>query len=220
MRHYYLIVDTETTKSRTVADFGAVLVDRTGSIVEQFGCMVNGHFGKLPLFSNPESNPNDFWSEQSAQRRMKQYDEMLEDGRRSISSVALVNQWLSGINARYSPTLTAYNLPFDLGSCGRTGINLGMFNFRFCLMRAAKKTICSSADYVEFCENWNLKTPTGRVRMTADSVAKFVCFNGERYGLLDDEPHTALEDSRDYEAKILWYILENHTRQQIWRLGQ
>ena len=47
MRHFYLIVDTETTKRGTVADFGAVVVTKQGRIVEQFGAMVHGHFGKL-----------------------------------------------------------------------------------------------------------------------------------------------------------------------------
>ena len=46
MKHYYLIVDTETTRRNTVADFGAVLVTRKGEIVEQFGAMVLGEFGK------------------------------------------------------------------------------------------------------------------------------------------------------------------------------
>ena len=45
MRHYYLIVDTETTQRGTVADFGAVIVTKQGEIVEQFGAMVLGHFG-------------------------------------------------------------------------------------------------------------------------------------------------------------------------------
>ena len=60
-KHTYLIVDTETTKNQTVADFGAVLMTRNGNIVEQFGAMVGGHFGKMPLFSDPKANPNDFW---------------------------------------------------------------------------------------------------------------------------------------------------------------
>ena len=40
MKHYYLIVDTETTRRDTVADFGAVVVDRKGKIVDQFGALV------------------------------------------------------------------------------------------------------------------------------------------------------------------------------------
>ena len=95
MRHFYLIVDTETTKRGTVADFGAVVVTKQGRIVEQFGAMVLGHFGKLPLFSDPSADPAAFWSEQSAQRRAKNYDDMLESGERSIASPQLINQWLA-----------------------------------------------------------------------------------------------------------------------------
>ena len=43
-KHYYLIVDTETTFTRgetdTVADFGAVIVDRQNLIIESRGVLV------------------------------------------------------------------------------------------------------------------------------------------------------------------------------------
>ena len=149
-KHYYLIVDTETTKYQTVADFGAVVVDKKGAIIEQFGALVLGHFGQMPLFSDPTANPDAFWSEQSADRRLKHYDEMLDTGERSISSPALINQWLAGINARYAPILTAYNIAFDFGKCRNTRINLGIFNSRFCLMRTAKRKIGVLADIRHF----------------------------------------------------------------------
>ena len=215
MRHYYLIVDTETTQRGTVADFGAVIVTKQGEIVEQFGAMVLGHFGKLPLFSDPSADPDAFWSEQSAYRRAKNYDDMLESGERSISSPALINQWLSAINARYNPVLTAYNLAFDFGKCRNTRINLGIFNSRFCLMKSAKRKIGVLADYQQFCYDNNLLTAKLRKpSMTADAMAKFICND------LPDEPHTALEDARDYEAMILAYILRDTTRKQLMELGQ
>jgi len=214
-KHYYLIVDTETTKKQTVADFGAVVVDRQGAIVDQFGAMVLGHFGKLPLFSDPSADPDAFWSEQSAHRRAKNYDAMLESGERSISSPALINQWLAGINARYAPILTAYNIAFDFGKCRNTRINLGIFNSRFCLMKTAKRKIGVLADYQQFCYDNNLLTKKLRKpQMTADAMAKYICPE------MPDEPHTALEDARDYEALILAYILRDTTRKQILELGQ
>ena len=216
MKHFYLVVDTETTKRGTVADFGAVLMTKQGEIVEQFGAMVLGHFGKMPLFSDPAADPAAFWSEQSAQRRAKNYDDMLESGERSISSVGLINQWLSGINARYSPVLTAYNIAFDLGKCRNTRINLGIFNQKFCLMKAAKRKIGALAEYHEFCQTNGFLTAKRRdPSMTADTMAKFIL------GLdLADEPHQALEDARDYEAPILTKILESVTRKQLLELGR
>ena len=220
MRHYYLIVDTETTKRGTVADFGAVIVTKQGEIVEQFGAMVLGHFGKLPLFSDPSADADAFWSEQSAYRRAKNYDDMLESGERSISSPALINQWLAGIKARYNPTLTAYNLAFDLGKCRNTRINLGIFGSRFCLMKSAKRKIGVLASYQDFCKARGLLTAKLRKpSMTADAMAKYIA-DTEYSGSLADEPHTALEDARDYEAMILTHILRDTTRAQILELGQ
>jgi len=220
MRHYYLIVDTETTQRGTVADFGAVIVTKQGEIVEQFGAMVLGHFGKLPLFSDPSADPDAFWSEQSAYRRAKHYDDMLESGERSISSPALINQWLAGIKARYNPTLTAYNLAFDLGKCRNTRINLGIFGSRFCLMKAAKRKIGVLACYQDFCKARGLLTAKlKRPSMTADAMAKYIA-DTEYSGSLADEPHTALEDARDYEAMILTHILRDTTRAQLLELGK
>ena len=216
MKHYYLIVDTETTRRDTVADFGAVVVDRKGKIVDQFGALVLGHFGKFALFSDASLDDNEFWSDQSARRRQKNYEAMLEAGQRSISSPALIQQWLWATNARYAPVLTAYQLSFDFGKCEKTRINLGIFSESFCLMKAAKKSIGVLADYQDFCrDNFLLTKKLRKPQMTADAMAKYIIGEG-----LADEPHTALEDARDYEAAILHYLLRSHTRKQLLELGK
>jgi len=216
MRHYYLIVDTETTQRGTVADFGAVLITKQGEIVERFGAMVLNHFGSLPLFADVTAPDSALWSEQSAKRREKDYYAMLESGERSISSVGLINQWLAGINARYAPVLTAYNIAFDLGKCRNTRIDLGIFAQSFCLMKAAKRQIGTLAEYHDFCNaNDFLTAKLRKPSMTADTMAKFI------FGLsLADEPHTALEDAQFYEAPILTKILESVTRKQLMELGR
>jgi len=213
-KHTYLIVDTETTKKQTVADFGAVIMARDGTIIEQFGAMVGGHFGKMPLFSDPTANPEAFWSEQSAQRRAKNYDDMLERGERSIATPALINKWLERIRGQYNPILTAYNIAFDFGKCRNTKIDLGIFGARFCLMKAAKRHFVNE-DYMRFCVDNNRLTPTGLASTTADSMATYIVGND-----LAPEPHTALEDARDYEAVILAKILETTTRAKLLELGR
>ena len=216
MRHFYLIVDTETTKKQTVADFGAVIVTKQGEIVERFGAMVLGHFGKMPLFADATAPDSALWSEQSARRREKDYYSMLDTGERSIASPALINQWLVRVNAQYAPVLTAYNLAFDLGKCRNTRIDLGIFGQSFCLMKAAKRQIGTLAEYHEFCNaNGFLTAKLRKPSMTADTMAKFI------FGLsLADEPHTALEDAQFYEAPILTKILESVTRKQLLELGK
>ena len=213
-KHTYLIVDTETTKYQTVADFGAVVMTRDGTIVEQFGAMVSGHFGTMPLFSDPSANPDDFWSEQSAKRRAKHYDDMLECGERSISSPALINKWLERVCGQHDPVLTAYNIAFDFGKCRNTKINLGIFGSRFCLMKAAKRHFVNE-EYMQFCVENRRLTPTGRPSTTADSMATYIVGND-----LAREPHTALEDARDYEAIILAKILETTTRAKLLEIGR
>ena len=216
MKQYYRIVDTETTAKNTVADFGAVLITKQGEIVERFGAMVLNHFGSLPLFADATAPDSALWSEQSAKRREKDYYAMLESGERSISSVGLINQWLAGINSRYAPVLTAYNLAFDLGKCRNTRIDLGIFGQSFCLMKAAKRQIGTLAEYHDFCNaNGFLTAKLRKPSMTADTMAKFI------FGLsLADEPHTALEDAQFYEAPILTKILESVTRKQLMELGR
>ena len=215
-KHYYLIVDTETTKKQTVADFGAVVVDRQGKIHEQFGVLLHGHFGTIPLFSNSNLPAEEFFSTQMVHRRRKNYDDMLETGQRSLCSPQLVQLWLARILGQYNPIVTAYNLSFDFGKCANTGIDLGIFSERFCLMRAAHRSICTTPEYSEFCHANGHTTPTGKLRRTADAVAKFVA--RDCYNSLADEPHTALEDARDYEAMILGEILKTHTRKQLLEL--
>lgn len=213
-KHYYLIVDTETTMRGTVADFGAVIVDKQGNIVEQFACMVEGEFGVHPLFFNPKAKASDFWSAQSAQRRAKGYKKMLVRGDRVIASPAAIVRWLERVRGQYNPVVTAYNISFDLGKCRNTGIDLGIFGSRFCLMKAAKATIGQTAEYAEFCHARNLLTPTGLLKTTADAMARFIMGDD-----LPEEPHTALEDARDYEAVILAYILRNMSRKKLLALG-
>ena len=216
MRHFYLIVDTETTQRGTVADFGAVLITKQGEIVERFGAMVLNHFGSLPLFADATAPDSSLWSAQSAKRREKDYYSMLESGERSISSVGLINQWLAGINARYAPVLTAYNIAFDLGKCRNTRIDLGIFAQSFCLMKAAKRQIGTLAEYHDFCNaNGLLTAKLRKPSMTADTMAKFIFGTS-----LEDEPHTALEDAQFYEAPILTKILESVTRKQLMELGR
>tara|TARA_B100000073_G_C23658459_1_gene543497 strand:- start:435 stop:1097 length:663 start_codon:yes stop_codon:yes gene_type:complete len=218
-KHYYLIVDTETTQKQTVADFGAVIMDRKGAIVEQFAVLLNGHFGKLPLFAAKDLPADAFFSKQTRARRLKHYEDLLDAGQRSICSPTLVNIWLSRILGQYKPVLTAYNISFDFGKCRNTGIDLGIFSQKFCLMKAAKNMIGTTTEYVDWCKERNLWTKKRtRVSMTADTMAKFIA--RDAYNALADEPHTALEDARDYEAMILASLLKNNTRKTVLEAGQ
>ena len=209
-KHYYLIVDTETTMQQTVADFGAVVVDRQGNIIEQFGVLLDGHFGTLDLFHDVYAPAESFWSTMKLHRRKKHYDQLLANGQRSICSASLVNLWLTRIKAQYNPIVTAYNIAFDLGKCRNTGIDLGIFENSFCLMKKAKEHLINDS-YIDFChENNFLTAKLRKPSTTADTMAKYILGTD-----LADEPHTALEDARDYERPILKALLSTLSRKKL-----
>ena len=203
-KQYFLIVDTETTVKDTVADFGAVIVDRKGSIVSQCAVLVHEHFDAMDLFYTGDSG---FWGKQAAAERKKKYFGMLDAGTRMLSSVSAINRWLEKAAGKFSPTLTAYNLPFDVNKCGNTNIDLNMFSERFCLWAAATGNICNTKAYKQFAlENHLFGSPTEFGNMTYKTNAEAVA--GYLAGNMTDEPHTAIEDAIQYELPILTHILK------------
>jgi hypothetical protein len=204
-KSYFVLIDTETTQDQLVADFGAIIVDRKGNIVNQCAVLVGGVFTdpvNHPLFFT--SDPDGVWSEQGQKKRYENYHRMLDSGSRMIAGVSAINNWLAKASATYQPILTAYNLPFDLHKCGNTGIDLTLFPNNFCLWKAAFTAYAHSKAYRKMVLDlhaFNNPTPYGNMsfKTNAETMARF-CLNEP---FLEDEPHTALEDLVFYELPIL-----------------
>ena len=196
-KHFYLIVDTETTNQNLVADFGAVVVDRGGKVWAEFGALLDDSDFHFAL-----------GSKKAVQAKYKQITAL---GYRCNASVAYINNWLAFIRDTFNPTLTAYNIGFDMGKCRNTGINLDQFKNRFDLLALSKKAIVSTDEYATWAYANNALTPTlGKPSASADFVARYLD------NTLPPEPHTALEDARDYEALILSYCIHSpRTRSEI-----
>jgi len=210
-KHHFLIIDSETTVQDTIADFGAVVVDRKGAIQTQCAVLLRGHFDAMELFYTGESG---FWGKASAQKRREAYTAMLNEGSRMLCSVAAVNRWLEKVAGKYNPTLTAYNLPFDADKCQKTGIDLNPFATRFCLWAAASNTICRSKKYRAFAlQNHLFNPPTEFGNMTYKTNAE--CVAGYLGGQFVTEPHTALEDAIQFEVPILVAILRNRKWREL-----
>jgi hypothetical protein len=210
-KKFFLTVDTETTQTEMVADFGVVVSDKQGHIHYEGGFMIAETYCDAknhPLF-HIFGDGSDVFSKASLPARRARYDAMIADGRRMVASRAAINSLLAKINARYSPVVTAYNLDFDARVCANTGIDLTHFEQRFCLWAAAAQKWGNSKDFLAFVlENgyFGNRTKTGHVgvQTKADVMAKFLLGAG-----LPDEPHTALEDARDYELPILTALVKN-----------
>ena len=204
-KQYFIIVDTETTINDKVVDFGAVVVDRKGIVVAQCAIMVQSVFGVDKLFYNKDAAG--IWAAASIDRRMGNYNSMLEAGTRMLASVNAINRWLEKVNAKYNPTLTAYNLAFDRSKCENTQIDLSIFADRFCLWAAAVGNICNTKQYRQFvAENHLFNKVTEHGNMTFSTTAESVA--GYLAGEMSKEPHTAFEDALYYELPILVNILK------------
>jgi len=203
-----LIVDTETTITQTVADFGAVVVDlSTATILEQAGVLVWKQFGKKDLWYDSSVDDEDYWSRGNSKLRNKKYQGYVDAGWRTIAAIAWINGWLIRMHEKYDPIITAYNLGYDNKVCKNTKIDLGIFSENKCLWRhAAQKAYSKDADYVDFCHAKGYLTPSGKISTKADHVAHFVLLS--HLDVYEKEPHTALEDARDYEWPIAYDLFQ------------
>ena len=209
-KKFFLIVDTETTQTNRVADFGAVVCDKQGNIHHEIGVLTGDFFSDRenhPLF-HIYGDANDVFSKASLPARYARYEEMLQSGQRMLASVQAINRWLAKVQAKYNPELTAYNLAFDLDKCEKSGIVLDGFSTRWCLWHASAAKWGNSKAYLQFALDnhyFGNRTKGGHmgVQTKADRMAKFL------HPHLPDEPHTALEDARDYERLILAALVKN-----------
>lgn len=204
-KQYFAILDTETTMENTVADFAIIIVDREGKIYNQCAVLVAGHYDKFELFH--DKHANDIWGYGGLIKRKENYAKMLESGTRMLASVNAINKWINQAIGKYNPSLTAYNLAFDLDKCKNTGIDLSGFTSQFCLWQAAVGNICNTKGYRNFVlENHAFNKVTENGNMTFSTNAETVC--GFIKGDFQIEPHTALEDARDFELPILTEVIK------------
>lgn len=205
-KKYFLVVDTETTMTDKVADFGAIVVDKAGTIHAECAVLVRDFYlerDEHTLFHNSDWKDT-MWGKHRLEARYSDYDRMLSDGRRMLASVAALNSWLVKAALKYQPILTAYNLQFDLGKCANSGIDLSVFDKRFCLWYAAANRWMASKEYRQFIldgHHFNPPTKLGNMsyQTKAEPMAAFVLGDHD----MPNEPHTAIEDARDYELPIL-----------------
>lgn len=210
-KQYFAILDTETTIENTVADFAIVICDREGRVYNQCAVLVAGHYGNFELFH--DKNANDIWGYGGLEKRKAAYVEMLESGKRMLASVNAINKWIAQAVGKYNPQLTAYNFAFDKDKCEKTGIDLSAFTNSFCLWQAAVGNICGTKQFKQFVlENHAFNNVTQFGNMTLKTNAEIVCgfINGE----FKEEPHTALEDARDFELPILREIVKKKKWQE------
>jgi hypothetical protein len=211
-KKFFVTIDTETTQSGMVADLGVVVSDKQGNIHYEQGLLIGDFFSDReahPLF-HVYGDANDVFSKASLPKRYERYEAMLQDGKRMLCSVAAVNRLFAKIANRYNPVATAYNKAFDWDKLDNSGVPVAdFFPKSFCLWHAAVAKWGNTREFKAFAlqqHRFGNRTKTGHmgIQTKADVMAKFLL--GES---LPDEPHTALEDARDYEVPILTALVKN-----------
>lgn len=209
-KDFFLIVDTETTIGDKVADLGIIISDRKGNIHAQAAVLVREFYldrDNYPLFH--DNSADALWGKSNLPKRYAEYDAMLSDGRRMLASVPAINRWLAKANAQFNPIVTAYNWAFDRDKLRKSGIDFDMFNRSFCLWHHAANKWGRTKAYLQFvldCHGFNKPTTHGNMsfKSNAEIMARFILNNPS----LEDEPHTAFEDAKDYELPILLALLK------------
>src|SRR5688572_1781216 len=95
-KKWFLVIDTETTQTNKVADFGAVVCGKDGKIEREAGLLVRDFYldrDNHPLF-HTSGIADPLWGKRNLPRRYANYDDMLKDGSRMLASVAAINRWL------------------------------------------------------------------------------------------------------------------------------
>lgn len=197
-KEFFLILDSETTITDLVYDFGAVIVDRHGNIQTKCAILIQEAMQDDLFYDHKTA----LWSKANAAAKKVMYADMITAGNRSIASVAAVNRWLEKAIGKYNPMLTAYNLAFDAGKCANTGIDLSGFTNRFCLWHLAVAVFGNTKNFRAFAlqnHYFGNRTALGNMTITtnAEIMAHFV--SGEFVA----EPHTAIEDAIGFELPIL-----------------
>lgn len=207
----FLLIDTETTIHDHVADFGAIVCDRKGNILRECRALVSDFWEKEKLFYDVSAKDT-IWSKKGLERRTNNYYEMLENGQRSLHSVNAINNWLMKVVAAYKniPILTAYNLPFDLDKCKKSGILLEAFEHRkFCLWNAAANHYAHTKEFRTFVlQGHHFNAPTKYGNMTYKTNAEVMARYVKNDPSMEDEPHTAFEDAKYYELPILTHLAD------------
>ena len=223
----FIEVDTEVSITDKVADFAAVVSNRKGEVLTSCAILVKGIYDDPDthtLFHN--ENVGELWKSENLNNRYQAYENMLERGSRMMASIHAINNWLMMAKAQYDPILTAYNLPFDLSKCRNTGINLDMFDRKFCLWSACVTAFAQTKKYRKFILDNHLftnRTDFGNMsyRTNAEVMTRYILGNAD----LPDEPHCSLEDIMGYEKPLLDKLLKvksvkwllNHTLPYNWR---
>lgn len=215
-KEYYLVFDTETAPIKNsptvdvnnalVYDLGYGVFDKEGINYEKKSFVVKDvfidHFDKMRSAYYSSKIPLYIEDLASGKRELKSFDEIKKS----------LNDTLEKWNIT---TITAHNARFDLGVLENTTnfLSNGKCSRFFPkdkelevwdTLGMARDVIAKMKSYIDFCKANDLLTKNGRVKLTAESIYRYLTDNP-----FFEEKHTGFEDV-EIESAILSYCLRQH----------
>ena len=208
-KHYYLVIDTETTgalDNAIVYDLGGAIVDRHGKVYETFSFVI-----KEMWHDNWEMLKSAYYAD-----KLPNYQRELINGQRTLVTYYQAKQHIENLCEEYNvKAIMAHNAMFDYKATRNTQKFLTDGKYSSFLpygieiwdtMKMAQDVVATKKSYIKFCEEngymTNHKKP--RVQVKAEVLYRFISGNNEFI-----ESHTGLEDVL-IEKEIFAYCVKQH----------
>ena len=227
MRHkeYILILDTETANTIDMGgkpcmddvlcyDIGWVVTDRQGTVYETASFVNKDIFVyELALMKTAYYN-----------KKIPLYFRDIQAGTRILASLYDIRQaMLETIDKYKIKHVCAHNARFDYNALNRTQSYVTKSKMRFWFpygrviwwdsLKMARSVVAKMPTYRKFCEKNGYLTKTGRVKLTAEILYRFITRNTDF-----KESHTGLEDVL-IEKEIVAYCFKQKKRmnKELWQ---
>lgn len=156
-------------------------------------------------------------------KKIPQYFNDLRSGARTLASLYEIQRYMMEIIQKYNiTTICAHNARFDANALNRTISFVTKARKRYWFpynsiewwdtMKMAQSVVAKMPTYIKFCQRNNYMTKTGKVKVTAEILYKFITKNPNF-----KESHTGLEDVM-IEKEILAYCFRQHKpmKKNLW----
>lgn len=218
-RHYILVIDTETANTLQTEKG----LDMSNVLVYDCGWQVidtHGNVYKSQSWVNRDIFVYERELMQSAYyaHKIPRYVQELREGKRKMGDFWEIRRAMLADMEEYGITeVAAHNARFDVTALNvtRRWVTKSKWRYFFpygteiwCTMKMARSVICKMPTYRKFCEQNGYLTKTGRLKVTAEILWRFISKDTSF-----QESHTGLEDVT-IEAQILAYCYRQHKKME------
>ena len=213
-KSYYILLDTETCNTRTVdgkLDMSDVLVyDICWAVVDKKGNVYRTGAYLVDEIFNEEQ---ELMASAYYATKIPEYLEQIANGERVVERwYKIRRQLVADMELFNTNIIIAHNARFDYNALNTTTRWLSKSKYRTFIrgaewwdtLRMARQTIAKQKMYRHFCEEYNFLTATGRLKLTAEVLYRYITFD-----IAFEEEHKGLEDVM-IEKEIFAHCMRQH----------